>query len=120
MTDVKTEILATKIVNQTLDNLAASPTNELTQAGANAMKPEVTKEMAGVITNQLNQEPWTQSTVTITSIGSLVIAVYAFGYAIYQNGLPAPTEFAVHVGAIGFPLGTLYGRWVQRGPLRLT
>lgn len=96
---------------------AAERSPGLDMGDAAQITKDVSKEVAAVVVNQTNSEPWYQSTVTWTALASLIIAVYAFVYAVNKDGLPTPEVFSVHVLAIIAPLGTLYGRWVQRKPI---
>lgn len=107
------QIKAETVVNQTLDNLAADTSVNLSQTSADNMKASVTKEITAVVKNQTNQEPWWASTVTLTAMGSVVVAGYALGYDFLDGTIPTPAEFAPQALAFVLPLGTLYGRWVQ-------
>lgn len=113
MADVKSELKVNEIVEKTLDNLAQSSANTMTQAGADQVKVDVKKELTAVVTNQLNQEPWWASTVTLGSILTLVSSGYNIAYVIITTGPPTPADFTVLVAPFGGALIALYGRWIQ-------
>lgn len=75
---------------------------------------QITKDVAAVVVNQTNQEPWYQSTVTIGALVTLVGGGYNLVWEIAVNGPPAPAAFtALATPLIGAAV-TLYGRWWQR------
>lgn len=78
---------------------------------------KIADEVSAVVVNQLNQEPWYQSTVTIGSLIAVIGGGYGFGYDIAVNGFPEPAAFTTSITPIIGGLIALYGRWVQRKPL---
>lgn len=112
------EIKAADVVKKTLDSLAASPKVDLTKAAADAIKPEIVKEMTSVIMNQTNQEPWYQSVVTLSAYVGLATLVYGFGYdAIVNHTFPTPDEFPQRIGPLAGFVGVIYGRWFRAKPI---
>lgn len=112
------EIKAADVVKKTLDSLAASPKVDLTKAAADAIKPEIVKEMTSVIMNQTNQEPWYQSVVTISAYLGAATVLYGLGYDIFANGhWPTPTELPEKIGPLAGFAGVIYGRWFRAKPI---
>ncbi|PZO78421.1 MAG: hypothetical protein DI629_12020 [Mesorhizobium amorphae] len=116
------EVLA-PVVRQTIDkHLAAAPVDMM---DASDIKAEVTREVAAVVVNQTNQEPWYQSRVTwgaIFAVGGGIAGIA--GYSLTPEDQLTLVNQTVEVvkatGAIVAAVGgalAWYGRWRAKKPL---
>lgn len=118
MVNPTAQIKATEVVNRTLDNLAASPSIDMTTAEASAMKPAIIKEMSSVITNQTNQEPWYQSRVTWGAILTAAAGLAGvFGYAFPAEVQGKVIDAIIAAGPLIGAAVVLYGRYIGKKPL---
>lgn len=78
---------------------------------------DVTNEVAAVVVNQANLEPWYQSRVTLGALITLVSGTYALGLDCFDGSPPSPDSLTAQLGAIVGAATVLYGRWFARRPL---
>lgn len=78
---------------------------------------DVIKEVAPVIVNKANAEPFYQSRVTIGAIMTLIGGGYALLLDFTDGSLPTPDALTAQLGVIAGAALTLYGRWVAAKPL---
>lgn len=110
---------ASDVVKQTLDALAKSKSVNLSMDDAQDIKPAIIKEMADVITNQTNQEPWYQSRVTIGAIVAVVagvagVAGYSFDaedQRVWIDSISQGVQLASAAAALVGGTYAWYGRW---------
>jgi len=113
------KIDAAEVVSKTLTALAKSKSVNLSMDEAQDMKPAIIKEMADVITNQTNQEPWYQSRVTIGAIvavaaGVAGVAGYSFDaedQQVWIDSISQGIQLVSAISAIGAGIYAWYGRW---------
>jgi len=109
---------ATDILLPTIREVLKQPSVPVDNADANQVAAAVTKEVAPMIVNATNSEPWYQSRVTwgaILSIASAGLAV--FGITI-DEGTRAElvTLILAAIPVIGGAI-TLWGRWIAKKPI---
>ena len=112
-------IQAQEVVRKTLDNLAKSPSVNLTEAGAGAIKPAIIKEMSSVIANQTNQEPWYQSNVTLgifLTAAATVIKPWAPDIVPFLQDPDTVNAIITVIQGLGL-LWSFAGRWWIKKPL---
>lgn len=108
------EILA-PVVRKSIDQaLSGSHVDALDK---HELKAEVTKEVAAVVVNQTNQEPFYQSRVTIGAIMTLIGGTYALVLDFMDGVPPATDDLTAQATVIIGAAVVLYGRWVAQKPL---
>lgn len=79
---------------------------------------KIAAEVAPVIVNQANAEPWYQSRVILGSLVTVGVGLAGlFGMVISPDDAALITSVAVSAGAVISGLFTLYGRLVAKKPL---
>ncbi len=86
---------------------------------------DVTKEVAAVVINQTNQEPWYQSNVTLAAIVAALAGLLGmFGFtmsvedqAFWVANLSQAIQLGTAVAAFGAGVWAWYGRWRAKKPL---
>ncbi len=96
----------------------ANAATGMDQGDAADVAHAVTREVAAVVVNQTNQEPWYQSRVTIGAIVSIAVPVLgALGVSADIVDADQLTALLVAAGTVAGGILTLYGRWKARKPL---
>jgi drug/metabolite transporter (DMT)-like permease len=97
---------------------AASPVTTTSPGDVSTITAKVLTEVAPIVVNASNQEPWYQSRVTWGAIASIVLPLLGI------LGVSTDVINADQLVALGMALGTvvggvvtLYGRWVAKKPL---
>lgn len=97
---------------------AASQSVGLDAGDAAQITNDVTKEVAAVVVNQTNNEPWYQSRVTWGAILAALAGILGmFGYALPDDLQGKIVEGIVKAGPLIAAALTLYGRWVAKKPI---
>lgn len=101
-------------IREALTDAVASHGAVVTSAAATA----VTKEVAAVVINQTNQEPWYQSRVTWGALGSILLPILGVvGVTTDVITLDEFVALGLAAGTTVSGLLTLYGRWVAKKPI---
>lgn len=97
---------------------AKSPDNDLKMKDAKSVADIVANEMAPVIVNQTNQEPWYQSNVTMGALTLIAFRLLAhFGYAIPQELHGPILDVLIAFGPYVAAGWIMAGRWLFSKPL---
>jgi hypothetical protein len=106
-------------VTEAVRELAPVIAREVRNVGAQSRvdTEKVTKEVAAVVINQTNQEPFYQSRVTIGAIMTLIGGTYALVLDFMDGVPPATDDLTAQATAIVGAAVVLYGRWVAKKPL---
>lgn len=90
----------------------------LDMADAAQVTADVTREVAAVVVNQANLEPWYQSRVTLGAIVSIAVpALGALGVSADVLDADQLTALLMAAGGLAGGLVTLHGRWRAKKPL---
>ena len=108
---------ATALLLPAIKEVLAHPSVPVNAAQENAVAVAVTKEVAPILVNASNQEPWYQSRVTIGALLALVGAAYTLLLDFYTPPPPSVEVLTAQLGIIGGSVTTLYGRWVAKKPI---
>lgn len=85
---------------------------------ASRVAEKVAKEVAPVIVNQTNQEPWYQSRVTWGAIIAALAGILGlFGYTLPEEMQGKILDAIVAAGPLIAAVVVWYGRWMAKKPL---
>jgi hypothetical protein len=117
--EVLAPVVREAVTKAVVKNVSPTATaGEVTVAAQRAIVPKVTEEVAQVIVNQTNQEPWYQSRVTWGAILAALAGILGiFGYALPEEMQGRIVDVIVAAGPLVSALIVLYGRWVAKKPL---
>lgn len=113
---------ATRNAAQILAPVIATATRQAVN-GTSAMltseaQDAVVKEVAAVVVNQTNNEPWWQSRVTWGAIIAAIAGILGiFGYTLPSELQGRILEGIIAAGPLISAAIVLYGRWVAQKPL---
>lgn len=113
--------LQTTIATGILDEVfkrALKPATQQEVQRAPQVAYEAAKELAPVLVNMTNNEPWWQSRVTWGAIAAILGGLGTMAGLIAARDW-TPNLWLTALGGVGGGVGTLYGRWVAKKPLAL-
>lgn len=107
----------TKLIARTVEGMIIDAVRQTTGNGALPVSRNAVEEAAQVVINQTNNEPWTQSYVTLGSLGSILTSV---GFIVTDLTNGGGIDVAQMGQSIAVILGAglaLWGRWRAKTPL---
>lgn len=111
--------LQTQIATGILDTVfkrALQPATQQEVQRAPQVAYEAAKELAPVLVNMTNQEPWYQSRVTWGAVAAILGGLGTMA-GLVAAGDWSPELWFTALSSVGGGIGTLYGRWVAKKPL---
>lgn len=97
---------------------AKSTDNAMTMKDAKSVSEIVAAEVAPIVVNQTNQEPWYQSNVTMGALLIIITRLLAhYGYAIPQELHGPILDLIIAFGPYVGGAWVLFGRWIASKPL---
>lgn len=111
--------LQTTIATGILDEVfkrALKPATHQEASRAPQVAYEAAKELAPVLVNLTNNEPWYQSRVTWGAVAAILSGL-GTAAGLVSAGDWSPELWLAALGSVGGGIGTLYGRWVAKKPL---
>ena len=111
--------LQTQIASGALDAVfkrALQPATQQEVSRAPQVAFEAAKELAPVLVNLTNNEPWYQSRVTWGAIAAILSGL-GTAAGLVAAGDWSPELWLAALGSVGGGIGTLYGRWIAKKPL---
>ncbi len=111
--------LQTTIATGILDTVfkrALQPATEQEAQRAPQVAYDAAKELAPVLVNLTNNEPWYQSRVTWGAVAAILGGLGTMA-GLVAAGDWTPNLWVAALGSVGGGVGTIYGRWVAKKPL---
>ena len=111
--------LQTQIATGILDEVikrALQPATAQEVSRAPQVAYEAAKELAPVLVNQTNNEPWYQSRVTWGAIAAILGGLGTMAGLVGSRDF-SPELWFGSLSSVGGGFGTLYGRWMAKKPL---
>lgn len=107
--------IATDILDEVLKRALKPATHQEVQR-APQVAYEAAKELAPVLVNMTNNEPWYQSRMTWGAIAAILGGLSTMASLVAAGDWSMELWFA-GLSSVGGGIGTVYGRWVAKKPL---
>lgn len=102
---------------KTVEGLILDATRAATGNFTVPLSTNAVQDVAQVVINQTNNEPWFQSKITLFSIGGVITASLGIVAMFAGQAEFDPVLLGTHITTIATFVGVLWGRWVARKPL---
>lgn len=116
MPSLKSAVLAAAISGATV--AANSPNIAIDHSAVRDVAQKITADVAPIIENATNAEPWYRSRVTLGALLAVLSGTLAsFGYALPDELRGQILDIAIAAGPVIGGVLALWGRWVAKKPL---
>jgi len=111
------EIIFGQVFDRVLDTVSKSSV-PVAAGNEEAVAKAITKEIAPIVVNATNSEPWFQSRVTWGAIAAILSGL-GTAASLLAAGDWSPELWLAALGSVGGGAGTLFGRWAAKKPIAL-